>query len=224
MALTPIQQEVFDDYIMDLVKAGKFADKSHREMAGELLAMEEDGEKVFINPETEALYNERTLRGKITKFINNAQSNAYANEIKRNYMQEAFKASKNMADKPATLKVIGEKFLPDKKDETDGNKTSPVVIAILDRKRMAITDGSGAVTVIEGIGDSGHERPDTMHIVADRRGEDTPLKALPLADDPTVHGLYKGEHTSEGASVLDTEVPPQDTDNNDSGSHLDTSE
>ena len=224
MAFTPEQHEAFDEYVMSLVKKGEFSDLSQREMAKELLAMEEDGKPVFWNEDTNQKMNERTLRSHITKFIKNAQNNAFSHQMKKNYMEEVFKASKDMADKPQTLKVVGEKFMPDKKDETDANKNSPRIIAILNRGRMEITDGTGAVTAIEGVGDQGHERLDSVHPLADRREEDTSIKTVSFTDDTTVHGLYHGEDSSERDTLPDPPVPPQDTDNNDSGSNLGTPE
>ena len=131
--------------------------------------------------------------------------------------QQALKAK----DNPTAFKTAASVIMPQVSDN-DGTKPalSSRTIAILQREPVETNIHIGQGNVAEGLGDKGHEGADRVHPVADGQRQDITFETLPSGHDTVVYGVHEGGDSAQGSAVPDTEVPPQDPVDNDSGNGM----
>ena len=225
-----VEQRTFiDQYLLDLMHDGKCPKTSVRQMARELRATSQDGVLVLLNPKTGALFGERSVRDYIQHFIDHwrGTDGAYNREIKRFLMQAAFDIAKDMKSNSQLAKIMFDKFMPDGERSGDNGTKSPLspgAVAILQQNPMGTRIYLGQGEYVEGVGDKGHERSDTGDIVADGQRQDIIPEALPVEYDKAIHGVHKGGDTTQGSPLSATEVPYEDSVDNDSGGDMGSTE
>jgi hypothetical protein len=223
MAFTKEQQDAFDKYLINLIHNKMFHDISDHEKARQILDLkDEDGKLIFINTDNKQLYNDRTIRGRIEKFIDHCRGtdSAYSREIQKYLMEEVMEIARDINKNPKLGQLIIEKFMPGGGDASGGQGITPRAQALRDKIGVVVVNTSGTDTVVTGYGDTGPPGADRGDIVADGRGEDITAEAVSSGHDNTVHEVHPGGDTAEGSVVPDTSVPSEDSVDNDSGGGL----
>jgi hypothetical protein len=221
MSFTEEQQEIFDDYLIELMREKRFHETSDREIARYLLSLKDDkGNQVFTNSVTGKPYVERTIRVHIENFLAYWQRGASGTLLRKVALEQLYEASEGAADNPAMMKVVLDKVLPTEQkvsvDVKGDMGLSPQFVVVCDRIAMASPYTAGENGGGQGCLDEGHES--ALPGGTGESGQPAP-KALPSPDDRAVHVLSNDAQVA-GGIVPDTEGPPEDHDNNSGGDNL----
>ena len=235
-----ITNEQFDQIVLEVyeyVKHGKLSEMRVKGVARELVAKLDDDHGLMF---TDARYpgegrpiKEDTMYERVKSIVVNWRK-YLAPQMETLLIEAAYLQALKAKENPASFKTAASVIMPPR-SEDDGTEPplSPRSKSILRRGR----EGMGA-TIRFGkdyrpltTGDNGHECADTVHLVADGHGlgdepesQDITIEMVSFRDDRVVHGVHEGPDNTDGSVVPDTEIPPEDPVDNDSGDDMGSTE
>lgn len=140
-------------------------------------------------------------------------------------IEAAYKHATKAKDSPASFKIAASVIMPPESDSGESKPALPPgVAAILQNNPVGTTIIIGKDNGTRGLGEAGHERADTVHPVATEQGQDIAPEVVPRGHDKPVHGVHEGGNTTERYTVPDTAMAPEDTNSDDSGGDMGTSQ
>ena len=207
----------------DYVKTRRLSKLGIRGVARELQEeQDDDGNYVWVDQREETKGQQvkfETLRQHVQRIVANWRPEM--REFMRYELIEAVAShAEKAADSPASLKAIAPIIEPETKHDTDKLAISQRDRALLQRGAVATKITIGKAIAVEGDGDTGHECPDTVHLMADGQRQDITIETISFGDDSPVRGVHQGRHPAQGSPVPDTEVPPEDAVDNDCGDDM----
>jgi hypothetical protein len=213
-----LEQLVVDVY--EHVKAGTLSVKKVIGVSRDLIAKrDDDGNLVYYDircEDKDTPINLDTMIGRIRNIVKDWK--IYIAPLMETLVLEAvYQHALKASSSTQSFKAASDLIMP-KESADDGNKppVSPRVAAILQQNPVGTTIVIGKDCHANRLGEAGHERPDTVHPVADGQRQDTTIEAIPPGHDKPIHGVYEGDDTAQGSAVPDTPVSFEDTVDNDS--------
>ncbi len=220
--------EMLDQMVLDVyeyVKAGMLSEKKVIGVSREMIEKRDDGRLVYYDIRVEG--NEKpigldTMIGRIRIIVNDWKK-YIAPLLKTLVLEAAYQHAVRAKDNVASFKAVSELVMPKESgDDEDKLAVPPRVSAILQQNPVGTTINIGKDNGVEGVGDKGYERIDTMHPLADGDGledksesQSISAEVVSFGDDRPVHEVHEGADTAEGSVVSDTPVSFEDTvDNN----------
>ena len=218
-----ISDEQFDLIVLEVyeyVKSGKLSKMRVKGVARELVTRrDEDGELIFYDARCKGEripVVEATMYDRVKSIVVNWRK--YIAPLMETLLIEAtYQQALKAKDNPTSFKTAAEMIVPkDSGADEDKPALPPRVVAILQQAPVGTTIVIGAHNDAQGTGDTGHERPDTVHSLADGQRQDTTIETIPSGHDKSVHGVHEGDDTAQGSAVPDTPVPLENAVDNDS--------
>lgn len=214
--------------VYEYVKSGTLSEKKVIGVSRELIEKRNDeGQLIFYDVRaegTDKAIGLDTMISRIRIIIQNWKK--YLGPFMETLLIEAaYKHATKAKDSPASFKIADSVITPPESDSSESKPALPPrVAAILQNNPVGTIIIIGKDNGTRGLGEAGHERTDTVHPVATEQGQDTAPEVVPCGHDKPVHGLHEGGDTPERYTVPDTEMAPEDTDSDDSGGDMGTSQ
>ena len=140
-------------------------------------------------------------------------------------LEAAYQHALKARDNVTSFKAVSELVMPKESgDDEDKLAVPPRVANILQQNPMGTIINIGKDNGTERPGDEGHQCTDTVHPLADGRGEDTTAGTVPFRYVEPVYGLCEGDDTTKRPFIPDTEMASEDSADNNGGANICTPE
>ncbi len=221
--------EMVDQLVLDVyehVKAGTLSKLKQMGVAREMIAKrDEDGDLIYYDIRLKGQKEPIVLGTMIERIriIIKGWKKYLAPLMETLVLEAAYSHALKARENVTSFKAVSELIMP-KGSDADEDKIAvpPRVANILQQNPVGTIINIGKDNGTERPGDEGHQCADTVHPLANGRGEDITAEAVSLRDVEPVFGLCEGDDTAERYIVPDTEMAPEDPVDNDGGANIGT--